>query len=76
MYKRQVQKGKIADFKDSFEILSKIHWFERFSFEMREKLVNKADIVIYEPGLSSSSSRKTRCEIVNSVKASMRDKRS
>ena len=49
-YKRQVQKGKIADFKDSFEILSKIHWFEMFSFEMREKLVNKADIVIYEPG--------------------------
>ena len=50
LYKRQVSKGKIADFKDSFDILSKIHWFERFNFEMREKLVNKAEIVIYEPG--------------------------
>ena len=45
-----MQRGRIADFKDTFDTLSKIPWFEKYNFEMRERLVNKAAIKVYEPG--------------------------
>lgn len=49
-YKRQVQRGRIADFKAAFDLLSKISWFDKYGFEAREELVNRAEIKIYEPG--------------------------
>ena len=45
-----MQRGRIADFKDCFDLLSKIPWFEKYNVELRERLVNKAEVRIYEPG--------------------------
>ena len=49
-YKGQVQRGRIADFKPAFDLLSKIPWFGKYDFGVREKLVNRAVIKVYEPG--------------------------